>query len=155
LTPPSAGTEELQSQARDLTARLLGRAAAAHRIPLPEVAVRFDLRGTQAGQARMLGSRRFLIRYNPDLLARHNQGFLERTVPHEVAHVIIELMGFFGASPERCHNFDTGGLSQRTLQRFRYHCGCGEHELSSIRHRRHQTGTIYRCRACSEALRPG
>lgn len=171
MAPSSAGTEEQRSQARDLTARLLDRAAADHRIPLPEVVVRFDLRGTLAGQARMLGPRRFLIRYNPELLARHNQGFLERTVPHEVAHVITycrfggkvrphgaewrELMGFFGASPERCHDFDTSGLSRRTLQRFRYHCACSEHELTSIRHRRYQAGTTYRCRTCGEALRPG
>lgn len=168
--PPPARSHAIE-QAGALTVRLLKAGAAAFGIPVPRVAVRFDLGGTLAGQARMLEGGRFLIRYNPELLARNGAGFLERTVPHEVAHLITycrfgrkakphglewrEVMGFFGADPARCHDYDISGLSRRSLQRFPYHCACADHDLTSIRHRRNRAGTSYRCRRCGEPLRPG
>ena len=171
MTQQSAAGSHPIEQAEALTARLLEAGAAAFGVPVPRVAVRFDLTGTLAGQARMLERQRFLIRYNLELLARNGEGFLQRTVPHEVAHVITycrfgprarphgaewrEVMGFFGADPTRCHDYDTSGLSRRTLRHFPYHCACADHDLTSIRHRRFRAGTSYRCRRCGVPLEPG
>ncbi len=171
MTQPAAASPEQRQRAAELTRTLLQRAALAYRIAVPGLEIRFDLRGATAGQARVLGARRFLIRYHPELLARQPAPFLARTVPHEVAHVVTfcrygnrvrphgpewrALMGFFGADATRCHDFDLTDLPRRSLERFPYHCACGEHSLTSIRHRRIQRGTRYRCPSCGETLRAG
>lgn len=168
---PSSTSSEQRQQASALTWALLRRAALAYRTPVPELEIRFDLRGTAAGQARLLGQRCFLIRYHPELLGRQPERFMARTVPHEVAHVVTfcrfgakvrphgpewrALMGFFGADAARCHDFDLTDLPRRTLRRFPYHCACGDQALTSIRHRRFLLGTRYRCPTCGEALCPG
>jgi SprT protein len=64
-------------------------------------------------------------------------------------------MRALGASPERCHAYDTRGLKTRRLRHHTYHCDCGDHLLTSIRHKRVARGTLYLCRRCGEALRPG
>lgn len=141
------------------------------RLPLPDI--RFDLRGRMAGQA-MLARRRGdadAIRINVALLYSHTREMLDVTVPHEVAHVAIHrrhnrgrvrvrphgpewkaLMRAFGVNDETCHNLPV--TPTRQLRRFRYACGCDEPAwLTSIRHRRAQNGTAYRCRRCGEQLR--
>lgn len=171
MTESTVATGGRRQQAADLTQALLQRAALAYRLAVPVLEVRFDLRGTAAGQARALEPLRFLIRYHPELLARQPGPFLARTVPHEVAHVVTfcrygarvrphgpewrALMGFFGAEATRCHDFDLRDMPRRRLQRFPYHCACGAHSLTSIRHRRIQLGTRYRCPNCGETLRAG
>jgi len=147
-----------------LGARLIGRAA-----PLPRVA--FDLRGQAAGQFRVGAGGEPLIRYNRTLLARYPSEFLAQTVPHEVAHYLAhlrfgrtvrphgaewqEIMRGLGADPKRCHDFDVTGLTTRRIRRHLYHCRCGEHALTSIRHHRILRGASYVCRSCGQPLRPG
>lgn len=139
-------------------------------LPLPEL--RFNLRGRAAGQA-LLSRRRGqadAIRINADLLASHPRNMIDETVPHEVAHVAIHrrynqggrrvrphgpewkaLMQAFGVTDETCHNLPV--TPARQLRRFRYACGCDEPAwLTSIRHRRAQNGTVYRCRRCGQPL---
>jgi SprT protein len=144
--------------------RLIGRQPA-----LPEI--RFDLRGQAAGQFRIDASGRALIRYNPTLLARHEDEFLAQTVPHEVAHYLTflhfgrgvrphgeewrQIMLGLGADPRRCHNFDTSGIATRRMRRYAYHCDCSTHALSSIRHRRVLRGARYLCGRCGQPLRIG
>lgn len=171
MTEPATASPEQRQRAAELTRTLVRRAALAYGIAEPTLEIRFDLRGTAAGQARLLAPRRFLIRYHPLLLGRQPETFLARTVPHEVAHLVAfcrygarvrphgpewrALMGFFGADATRCHDFDLTDVPRRSLQQFPYHCACREHRLTSIRHRRIQRGTRYRCPSCGEALRPG
>lgn len=135
------------------------------------VEIRFDLRGKTAGQVRMGPNGRTLIRYNLALLEREGVAFLERTVPHEVAHVLAyrrygprirphgqewqRIMRQLGAEPTRCHDYDVSGLPTRRLRYFAYHCACMEHRLSSIRHNKVAKGQRYLCKRCGEALRPG
>jgi SprT protein len=153
-------TEELTA----LGAHLIGRATAPPRIA-------FDLRGQAAGQFRVAAAGEPTIRYNRVLLARHETQFLAETVPHEVAHYLAylrfghgvrphgpewqQIMQGLGADPRRCHDFDVTGLATRRIRRHRYHCRCGEHELSSIRHHRVLRGASYICRRCGQPLRPG
>lgn len=171
LGASSSTALDQRQRASALTRVLLRRASLAYLIPVPNLEIRFDLRGSAAGQVHRLDPRHYLIRYHPDLLMRQPERFLARTVPHEVAHVVTwcrygarvrphgaewrTLMGFFGADARRCHDFDLTDLPQRTLHRFPYHCACGERTLTSIRHHRFLRGTRYRCPACGEALRPG
>jgi SprT protein len=170
-TAASAARLAREARAAERTRALLalGATLIQRRVPGPQL--RFDLRGQAAGQFRIDAAGRPAIRYNADLMARHEEEFLAQTVPHEVAHYLAylrhgrairphgpqwqTLMRGLGADPRRCHDFDVSDLSARRLQRYAYHCRCAEHELTSIRHRRTLRGATYLCRACGEALRPG
>lgn len=159
---------EKQDQARGQTLALVQIAAGHFRVSIPRPAIRFDLRGKSAGQARTGGGKGPLIRYNRILLMRHTEEFLQRTVPHEVAHLVAfrlcgtgirphgpewgAIMKLFGAAPERCHSYDVEDLQTRRLRRYLYRCACRAHELTSIRHNRIEAGQVYHCRSCGQAL---
>lgn len=150
------------------TQHLLDKAAAGlglkpgQRIPAPEI--RTDLRGLQAGQAFVEEN---LIRLNGDLLAAYGERFIADTLPHELAHLIVyrlygrsvrphgdewvQVMRLFGASPERCHQYEVRPARQQ--QQYVYHCNCRIHQLSAVRHRRIQRGGRYLCINCGNPLR--
>lgn len=169
--PEGTATEnisELTERAREQTLSLitLAQKRLGKRLPAPEI--RFDLRGTSAGQMRSAARGQFQIRYNLVLLQRHPREFLEQTVPHETAHLVTyhihgnrvrahgpewaAIMALFGAEARRCHHFDSEDLRTRTLRRFSYVCRCGPVELTSIRHNRILNGQVYHCRRCGDAL---
>lgn len=146
----------------------LRRARALFAHPLPDIAVRFDLHGQSAGMYRVRGERRE-IRYNPLVFAHWYRENLADTVPHEVAHYVVDLlhgrsarphgaewravMEAFGVAPRRTSDFDLNGLPLRRERRFGYRCGCGEHQLSATRHNRVVRGqSCYRCRSCGQQL---
>jgi SprT protein len=166
LHEPSA-----RDRAATRTFTLLEHAKTWYRRPLPQVEIRFDLRGTSAGQARLTGRDTAVIRYNPAILARHPEEFIVQTVAHEVAHVVAfaifglrirphgaewqGIMQRFGAEPRRCHAYDVSRLRARSIRHYPYWCGCGRCEISSIRHNRIRTrGIVYLCRRCRQPLRP-
>jgi SprT protein len=170
MTDPATRQASI-TQAIARTRLLLREAAGWLNVTMPRTEIRFDLRGTSAGQARVGGVGAALIRYNPTLLQLHPQQFIENTVAHEVAHVVAyvrngpgirphgpewkSVMRRFGVEPSRCHGYDVSRLRTRSLQRFTYRCGCGTHEISSIRHNRVRThGTVYICRHCLQPLQP-
>jgi SprT protein len=163
----AAALEQVARHTEALTAlgaRLSGRIVRPPR-------VMFDLRGQAAGQFRVRSGGEPLIRYNAPLLGRYPREFLEQTVPHEVAHYLAyvrfgpnirphgqewqRIMRELGADPRRCHDFDVTDLTTRRLRRHLYHCRCGEHALTSIRHHRVLRGTSYICRSCGQPLVPG
>ncbi len=157
------------------TGELLSQAAVDLGVRVKSLEIRFDLRGRAAGQARCgapHGIRGpWTIRYNPVLLRENPDSFLAETIPHEVAHVVAfkrhghrirphgpewrAIMEQFGAAPERCHRYDLSRVPRRATRFFLYHCGCGEHQLSTIRHHRVLAGQTYVCRRCTGPLRPG
>ena len=161
----------LERRAREQTEALIVLGQSLTGGALPQPPVRFDLRGRSAGQVRIDARGRGVIRYNAALLLRHGEEFLRRTVPHEVAHYLAYLhhgreirphgpewqsmVKALGGEPVRCHSYDVAGLHQRRTRWFVYHCRCGEHRLSSIRHNRISGGTHYLCRRCGETLRAG
>jgi len=152
------------------TRQLLREAGRHFRAAMPPVAIRFDLRGCNAGMARFEPGKPPEIRYNATLLTDNPDDFLTQTVPHEVAHVVARalfganvrphgiewkgLMGWFGVEPTRCHDYDVSRSQIRRLQRFPYRCACRRHWLTSIRHNRVLAGQTYYCRACKRALKP-
>ena len=151
------------------TLTLLAQAKDDFGIATPEVAVRFDLRGGAAGQAIFGRCGKIAIRYNGLLLRENGEEFLRRTVPHEVAHVVVRLlhgprcrphgrewqrvMAHFGAEATRCHRYDIRRAATRRLRRYTYRCGCREFALTSIRHGRVQRGQVYLCNYCRQPLR--
>ncbi|MES9873693.1 MAG: SprT-like domain-containing protein [Candidatus Sedimenticola sp. 6PFRAG7] len=161
----------LHKAASNQVDRLLNKARDHYDHPMPLVEIRFDLKGTTAGQARMWPCTSPLIRFNSQLLEANPETFLERTVPHEVAHLVTctlhgnrikphgeewkAVMSLFGAEASRCHSYDTSQTQQRRLQCFDYRCDCRSHELTSIRHNRVQQGQRYYCKSCRQILVPG
>lgn len=137
-------------------------------IAVPDIEVRFDLRGACAGRAECRRGEAPVIRLNPVLMAE-NDVFVAETVPHEVAHVGVfywlgrparrphgrewrRVMHLLGAEPSRGHCYDVSNAVTRRLTRFRYACDCREHQLTSIRHNRIRRGAEYRCRTCGHPL---
>ena len=133
--------------------------------PLP---VLFDLQGSTAGMYKVLGKRRW-IRYNPWIFAKYFDLNLRDTVPHEVAHYIIDelygrrakphgaewqaLMQRFNADPGVTFKLDLSGIPRRQQRTHPYVCLCGTHEVSSTRHNRVMRGKgNYLCRNCDGEL---
>lgn len=112
------------------------------------------------------------ITFSESLLLRHSEEFLNRTVPHEVAHIVCRnvfprakqahgpewryVCQVLGMSDlKRCHSYDTAGLIQRRAPRakqFALRCKCGEHKVTITIYKRFLTGTKYRCAKCKYTL---
>lgn len=152
------------------TGSWLHRARSLYGHPLPEIPVHFDLFGRSAGMYRVRGKQRE-IRYNPVIFAGWYAENMADTVPHEVAHYVVDVlhgrrarphgaewrgvMTSFGLVAKRTGDFDLSGLSLRTERRFTYACPCTRHELSATRHNRVSRGQRrYRCLACGGELVP-
>lgn len=164
--------ESRQRQVREATAECVSRAARLFEREFVAPPVRFDLSGRAAGQYRVLRGEA-AIRYNPWIFARYFHDNLADTVPHEVAHFVVDqlwglrrvrahgrewrsVMQALGVEPRVTASFDLSGLPVRRQRRFDYHCACGVHSLTTCRHNRVLRGEVrYHCRHCGETLRPG
>ena len=130
--------------------------------------VNFNVKGTAWGYYMRRG-KKVTIRFNPLLFARYFQEGLQDTVPHEVAHYVVdsmytgrprphgpewrEVMNLFGIkNPRATSDYDTTGLEVRRQRRFSYACGCQNHEVSTTRHKRILKGAKYLCRTCGQEL---
>ena len=160
-----------ENEVVETSSRYLDLAADAFRRNIEMIPIHFDLTGRCAGMFKMKGGQR-MIRYNPYIFARYYQDSLENTVPHEVAHYVVEqvygrtnirphgrqwknVMALFGCSPKVTGHYDLTGIPARQYQRFPYICECQSHQLTIIRHKRVLKGQArYLCRRCGTALRP-
>jgi SprT protein len=131
--------------------------------------VSFDLSGRIAGMYRVCRQQRE-IRYNPYLFAKYFEDNLANTVPHEVAHYLVDelygrrnirphgaewkaVMCKLGAAPAVTCRYDLSGIPQRRQRRFNYVCECATHKISTVRHNRVQGGLgTYLCRQCRQPL---
>ena len=131
--------------------------------------VHFDLTGRATGQYRVLRGDA-MIRYNPFIFARYFEDNLNETVPHEVAHFVVDqlwglrrvrahgaewqsVMRALGAEPRATACYDLTGLPVRRQRRFAYRCACNTHQLTTCRHNRVQRGQArYHCRQCGQPL---
>lgn len=170
-TPNDPGASRWIQHATSRSSELLEAGAAWLGLPPPRPEVRFDLRGRAAGQARFGPRGTLLIRYNRQLLLANPEPFIDETVPHECAHVLAyarygrrirphgpewqAIVTRLGGKPERCHAFDVSSAETRRMREFDYHCGCGSHRLSAIRHHRVLAGQVYLCRRCAQPLKAG
>lgn len=125
----------------------------------------YDLKGHTAGYA--IGGH--TIRLNAGILGnpKHTEDMLHQTLPHEVAHIIVQqlypgaqghgrewrnMMRLLKLRPDRCHQYDTVAARKKSKP-YKYHCGCSEHMVSITIHRRILQGRQYRCRQCGYVLR--
>lgn len=122
---------------------------------VPNIEIRFDLRGRCAGQAGRKGWNYFM-RFNRDMML--NAGWdhlIKDTVPHELAHIICFANGSdrghghfwrrtcqaLGGSGERCHNEEVTYAKGRT---YVYTTSTGQtFNVSETKHRRIQQGAGY------------
>lgn len=131
------------------------------------IRVTYKLTGTKGGTA---SRKEPVINFNWVLLKENTDRFIETTVPHEVAHIVVcrlykkgcrphgrewkMVMRLFGITdPKRCHSYDTANCLRRKRTAYIYSCKCGkEFSLGVIRHRKLEKGVKYTCKVCRTAL---
>jgi len=82
---------EQRQRVVEATRRSIAQAGVLFGCEFAEIPVTFDLRGRAAGMYRVRGGQRE-IRYNPHIFAKYFSDNLENTVPHEVAHYVIDVL---------------------------------------------------------------
>lgn len=158
-----------EQQVRATTGEFIRLASRIYRHEFPLIPVRFDLKGRAAGMYRVHNRER-IIRYNPYLFAKYFDDNLATTVPHEVAHYIVDIlygahrvrphgaewqqvMLKLGAEPSTTGNYDLSGIPVRRQQRHSYQCDCAMHRISTARHNKIRRGIArYYCRNCKSQL---
>jgi SprT protein len=162
---------DLEETVRIAVRRAEKRACAFYGLALPAATIDFSLRGRCAGQARIERDGQTCLRINRQLLVENRDDFLSSTIPHEVAHLVVNwpyrnrrlrprphgpewqavMRDCFGLEPARCHNYRT--TPARVVPRsFLYICSCREHRLTSIMHKRIVRSQAF-CTACRTPLR--
>lgn len=156
-------------QVMTATHQCLAKAAEIMQREFVIIPVEFDLTGRAAGMYCVKNKRRW-IRYNPYLFAKYFDDNINETVPHEVAHYVIdqvygharvkphgqqwrELMLSLGVNPQRTCDYDMQGIPQRQQHYHTYICQCTSHQLTSRRHNKIiREGARYHCRRCQQPL---
>ncbi len=153
------------------TQRYIDLANQVLQVSIPPIEIYFNVSGATWGYFVRRQNQQ-VIRYNPYLFEKHYQEGLTDTIPHEVAHYVVDclyagkrikphgpewrkMMILFGVDhPKATHNTDLTGIPRRRQRRFDYQCGCKVIPLSTTRHYRIQSGrSSYRCGECGEKLR--
>lgn len=151
--------------------KALDRARRHYNIKLPEASVDYSLRGRCAGQAHLDRNGQLTLRINRQLLEENLEDFLKQTIPHEVAHLVVQwqarkarsrpkphgqewqkvMQACFGLEPKRCHSYRT--TPARVVTRpFLYRCECRKHQLTSIMHKRVSRSLQALCKSCRSPL---
>lgn len=131
--------------------------------PMPMISLR--LKGGTAGLAY---SWEWMIKYNPEIYIRHKEDFKNRTVPHELAHLIVNtlygrvkshgrewrsVMHKLGIKEvTRCHSYDVTGIKNTRSRPFVYACGCREFNMTKTLHRKMLMGQTRTCLKCRTRL---
>ena len=152
------------------TAELITQSSRIFNQSIPSIPVRFDLPGKAAGMYVRKGSEKW-IRFNPWLFSKFFDENLKDTVPHEVAHYVVDhvygrkgikphgiewknLMRELGVNPVRTCDFDLTGIPTRNHRRFDYRCDCQTHAISTRMHNAIARNVkMYLCKKCRQPLR--
>ena len=158
-----------QDQVVAATLECIWRSEQLYERSFPPPQISFDLTGRSAGMYRLQRGQQ-QIRYNPYIFSKYFEDNLANTVPHEVAHFVVNalygrrkvqphgiewrtVMQRLGAEPSVTCRYDLRGIPQRRQRRFEYRCGCNTHAMSTVRHNRAQSGRgRYLCRQCRQPL---
>lgn len=134
------------------------------------IPVKFDLTGHTIGMYKQWHDNQ-VIRYNSLIFSKYFKENLRDTVPHEVAHYIIDvqfgrkkvfphglewrsLMQQFGADASRTARYDLSDIPKRRYSTIPYQCDCQTHQLGIRRHNKViQRKTNYFCRYCGNLLK--
>jgi SprT protein len=143
-----------------------------YNISLPDAGIDYSLRGRCAAQARVDRNGQTFLRINLQLLSENLDDYLKQTVPHEIAHLVVnwqhrhkrqrprphgkEWQGVmrhcYSLEPIRCHNYRT--TPARVVPRNAlYRCNCREHHLTRIMHNKISRSSRALCKACHAPLK--
>lgn len=159
---------EQQEQIIAATEACIYQASTALEYSFEPIPVMFDLKGRVAGMYKVKQTQR-VIRYNSYIFAKYFTENLTITVPHEVAHYVVDVlyglrntlphgkewrdvMAMFNADPSVTCCFDLEGIPTKQYKRYSYSCSCRIYELTKIRHNRALKGVRYNCRRCKQVL---
>ena len=157
-----SATQELTDATKtwiDLASEIYGR-----RFIMPLISL--NLKGAVAGQA---SASRWFVKYNFELYMQNKVDFINRTVPHEIAHLIANAIAGRRVKPHgwewrnvmvklgvkditRCHSYDLTGLTRGRSRPYIYTCGCREYPLTALLHSRLQKGSHRKCMRCGQRL---
>ena len=172
---PAALRRSVEARLEALLALAADRPAAAGRSPPPAPALRSFDHHLDPGRAPPPAApgAAGVIELNAVYLRSEPEAMVRETLAHELAHLLVfhlhprrrlaphgslwrtVMREWLGVEPERTHRFPTDGVRARRQRRWRYRCGCAEHDLTTVRHRRIQEGAAaYRCRHCRGPLEP-
>jgi len=128
-----------------------------HRASFPQV--KYDLKGHTAGQAFLHHNK---IRLNLHLLEKYQDKYIQRTVVHEMGHLIASrvfkarghghvwkrVMRALGGPTSRCHSYETKAARKTT--KHECHCDrCGySYQLGTVRVNRIKRGSKYTHPGC-------
>jgi SprT protein len=127
----------------------------------PDPKIKMDLTGKTAGV--YCNKPTPLFRFNLMLLLDNKEDFIHETVPHEVAHFVVEvidpsskphgvtwqsIMHLFGVdNPQVYHNYEVPAPIRRK-QPYVYECPCKQHFFTKQKHNYAKKGTTYYCTIC-------
>lgn len=157
-------SDQLKIRIKEVVLECFNKALPRDKIPFVDVQYRTNMKRV-AGLAYESNK----IELNIQLLLANGKEFISRTVVHEAAHLITNIMfpdakqahgpdwrhvmRIIGATDtERTHSYDTSvALSG---EYYRYACGCKDrsHTLSPLKHKRINSGQIYSCKKCKSRL---
>jgi len=163
----------LRLKARECIATYVQKANEQLGVRMPMPTCSFDLRGKTAGKAWTArkgtgpaGQPVLHVQLNSVLFQENVQGFLQDTIPHEVAHLVTRrlygravashgpewqhVMRTLGVSPERTHNYDVSN-SAVASRLYRFSCACRTFELTPRKLRSALQG-LRACRQCKTPL---
>jgi SprT protein len=137
--------------------------------------VKYDLKGGGAGEACYNSNKSAdyaYIRLNPVIYADHEDDFIERTVPHEMAHLLAffyyksrnyritphgkewqNVMRILGVKDvTRCHSYSVRPEERKRQSKYAYKCSCTTFEISTTRHNKMLKGKTYHCIKCHQPI---
>ena len=158
---------DLHNKIEDVVHTCYGIVEKHYKRHFPRPTIKLDLRGRCAGQA---WSRKNLIRLNRYLLDIEYDVMIKQTIPHEIAHLVInalygrgnvrshgkewqQVMSVLGIPADRCHSM--AAIPARVTHRpHLYICGCRYHQLTNRTHNTVLAGNSRICTKCRETIRP-
>jgi len=162
-------TQRQESIVVDETHRFIQLGSELYSVNLPNIDICFDLSGHTIGMYKRLRQRQ-LIRYNAAVFAKYFDDNVRETIPHEVAHYIVDMrfkrkeirphgrqwrdvMTDFGVEPRRTARYDLSDIPKRRYRTIAYACSCQQHDLGIRRHNKMlRREAEYSCRHCGDRL---
>ena len=166
----SALTAAQKDHVIEETARYIALANDLYQTNFATIPVYFNLKGHTIGMYKVSAHKK-IIRYNEMIFHKYFEENIKETVPHEVAHYIVDMqfglkkvrphglewrsiMRGFGANASRVARYDLSDIPKRRYSTIEYKCACQIHQLGIRRHNKVVQGkSHYTCRHCGSLLK--